>query len=329
MRVLRSLRSLRILYQASNTRRMMSSSPPSGGAIAASSFHPTLLEGPDALMLSNSNSKFIDGTWYMDKTKNPAQDYLDEHIDGSYFFNIDEVCDKSSSLPHMMPSSELFAKTMDSMRIKNDDHVVVYTQPNCMSGPRVWWMFRAFGHRNVSLLNGGINAWKSAGGSVSSLPEMPPLAVSPEDNSEGSYKAALNTGAVAKLGDMKRIVDTGLAQICDARSSGRFYGTAPEPRPGLVGGHIPGSLNLPFNSLLEENDVTRFKAPEEIRDILQDAGVIFGSKIVTTCGSGVTAAILTLGLALMGKDLDDAPIYDGSWSEYGNPDLDLPRMPDT
>lgn len=284
---------------------------------------PTLLQPTEAVALRSA--KYIDGSWHMNKDRSAAKEYLEEHIPGARHFDIDIICDKSSSLPHMMPSAELFANTMDSMGIANSDHIVVYTKPNCFSGARLWWMCRAFGHRNVSLLNGGIAAWKDAGGAVQSLSEMPSTTSA---SISTPYKANLNNNLVADLSNIQRVVDTGIAQICDARSAGRFVGTAPEPRAGLDGGHIPGSLNLPFSLLVEDDDVTKFKDPADIRDAFKDAGVIFGSKIITSCGSGVTAAVLTLGLDLLGQPLENCPIYDGSWSEYGDPSLDVPRMKD-
>jgi thiosulfate/3-mercaptopyruvate sulfurtransferase len=294
--------------------RMMSST-------SSANSPPSLLQPAEALSLHKC-AKFLDGSWHMTKARSAQAEYLEEHIPGARYFDIDDVSDKSSSLPHMMPSAELFASTMDSMGISNTDHIVVYTKPNCFSGARLWWMCRAFGHRNVSILNGGLAAWKEAGGAVQSLPEMSAALTT----SGAPYKATLNKKLIASLSDIQRVVDTGIAQICDARSAGRFVGTAPEPRPGLEGGHIPGSLNLPFSLLVEADDMTKFKTPADIRDAFKDAGVIFGSKIITSCGSGVTAAVLTLGLDLLGQPLENCPIYDASWSEYGDPSLDVPRM---
>ncbi len=270
----------------------------------------TLLQAEDLMKTATSDIKFLDASWHMDKTRNAKAEFGDEHILGARFFDIDEVSDKSSSLPHMLPSEERFAEEMNKMRISNSDHVVIYTGPLCFSGARAWWTFKVFGHDNVSLLDGGINAWKQAGGSVTNVPTSVSGSDKETENKVVPYVAKFNKQLVMSLDDVAAVRDSGIAQICDARSSGRFFGTAAEPRPGLVGGHIPGSLNVPFTQLLRDDDVTRFKSAEEIRDVFLAAGVIFGSKVVTTCGSGVTAAVLTLGLDLLGKPLTDSPIYE-------------------
>jgi thiosulfate/3-mercaptopyruvate sulfurtransferase len=280
---------------------------------------PTLVSGTRAVELYKSSEiKLIDGSWHMGKARDPFAEFKAERIPSAQYFNIDDISDKSNDLPHMLPDEKIFADAVSSMGISNDNHVIVYVQPGCFSAPRVWYMFRAFGHDKVSVLDGGLNAWKAAGGEVlCGEPVVSPV--------RADFKAAFRSKASVNLGEVLNIVNYGSAQIFDARSKGRFEGTAPEPRAGLEGGHMPGALSLPFNLLLKDDDVTTFKTPSEIRDVFKESGIVFGSKVMLTCGSGVTAACLALGLNLLGYELEQSPIYDGSWSEWGARS-DLPKM---
>jgi thiosulfate/3-mercaptopyruvate sulfurtransferase len=263
-----------------------------------------------------NTSKFLDGSWYVGKARDPRAEFATERIQGARFFDLDNISDKSSSLPHMLPSAEQFSKDVSDLGISNDDHVVVYTKENCFSAARVWWTFKAFGHRKVSIMNGGINAWKTIKGPVESG-ELAGV-------TKGSYQATLNNKMVVDWKEVLNVVETGAAQIIDTRSAGRFHGTAPEPRPGLAGGHIPGSLNLPFDRLVKEEDWTTFRSKEEIKEAIEAAGKIMGSKSIISCGTGVTACVLAFGLHLLDQDHESSPIYDGSWTEWGGRS-DLPK----
>ena len=291
----------------------MSSSTPSSAAANA------LLEASEVVGAAPGRFKFLDGSWHMDKARSGRSEFSADRISGAQFFDIDDVSDKSSPLPHMLPSEAHFGAAMTSLGISNDDHVVVYTAPQCFSACRVWWTLRAFGHKKVSILNGGLASWKKAGGAVEkSAPSAPTLASAP-------YVAKLDPRMVVDWREVLRVVETGSAQIADARSRARFLAEAPEPRPGLVGGHIPGSLSLPFTTLVQEGDPTTFRSKEQIRDALVDAGIVMGSRVVVSCGSGVTASVIAFGLNLIGKDLASTPVYDGSWSEWGDPEIGRQR----
>lgn len=280
----------------------------------------TLIEASTAIDLHASGKcKFVDGSWHMGKDRDANAEYLMERIPGASRFDIDKVCDPASSLPHMLPSVTIFESAMNQMGLSNDDHVVVYSRHGSFSAPRAWYMLKTYGHHKVSVMNGGFSAWKAAGGPVMSGPIE-------AHSATNNFKAQYSPSAVVDANEVLRVVNTGCAQILDARSKGRFEGTLPEPRPLLVGGHMPGALSLPFTMLVKDDDVTMFKSPAEIRDAFKDAGVVFGSRVVLTCGSGVSAAVLALGLNLMGIELEQTPIYDGSWSEWGDPErTDLPK----
>jgi thiosulfate/3-mercaptopyruvate sulfurtransferase len=277
---------------------------------------PSLLEAEQAISLhrAGTNIKFVDGSWHMNKERNPAAEFIAERISGAQYINIDEVSDKSTSLPHMIPTAEEFAHHMSNAGISSSDHVVVYGTQGAFSPARVWWMFRLFGHDRVSILNGGLPAWKAAGGATQSGDVVAPA--------KGDFTAKLNPNLVIKANDVLTIVSSGAAQIVDARSLARFMGEAPEPRAGLAGGHIPGALCLPFTSILREDDVCKYRTPLEIKNAVQASGVILGANMVFTCGSGVTAAVLYFGCHLLGIDMEKLTLYDGSWTEWAqNPDL--------
>jgi len=268
---------------------------------------------------ASAKVKFLDGSWSMNKSaRNVLAEFESERIPGARFFDIDAVSDTTSALPHMMPTAEVFANAMTAAGISNEDHVVVYTTANCFSACRVWWTLRAFGHEKVSILDGGLEGWRRQGGALERGPPPPAPSSTP-------YVAKLDKRFVVDWKEVLSIVETGSAQICDARSRARFLAEAPEPRSGLVGGHIPGSLSVPFTDLVKQDDPTTFRSKEEIRDALVKAGVVFGSRVVVTCGSGVTACVIAFCLELLGKDLAMSPCYDGSWSEWGDELLSAER----
>jgi len=280
---------------------------------------PTILSAKQAIELhGRANIKFLDGSWHLNKDRKAVEEFTKERIEGARFFDIDEASDKNSKLPHMLPHESAFAEYCSSLGLCSDDHVIVYSAHSAFSAPRVWWMFKVFGHPQVSIIDGGLEAWKLEGGEIDSG--------IPEHVTPGMFTAAFNNKLVADWEDVLSVVQSGSCQIVDARSTARFKAQVDEPRPGLPRGHIPGSLNVPFTSILKEEDVTFFKPKEEIRKAFEEAGLIQGAKVITSCGSGVSAAVLTLGLNLLGKDLEAAPIYDGSWTEWASKN-DLPRVP--
>jgi thiosulfate/3-mercaptopyruvate sulfurtransferase len=227
--------------------------------------------------------------------------YLAQHILGASFFDIDEFSDRSTSLPHMLPAPEVFSRSMSALGVGDGMTIVVYEQEGVFSAPRAWWMLRTFGAREVLLLDGGLRAWIEAGFDTHS---------GPVDRAPASFHAKLHADAVKDFGQMQRMIAEH-EQILDARSAGRFLGTAPEPRPGISSGHMPGATSVPLMELAEDG---RLKSAEELRELFAHKGVDLQGPITTTCGSGVTAAVVALGLEIVGAK--QVSLYDGSWAEY-------------
>ena len=230
-------------------------------------------------------------------------------IPGAVRFDLDAVADTASPLPHMLPSPEAFAAAVGAMGIDQQDHIVVYDERGLFSAARVWWTFRTMGARRVQVLDGGLPKWMAEGRPVETGPETPtPHAV---------FNTDFQAARVADLIKVRRAMDDPATQVIDARPAARFRGEADEPRPGLRSGHMPKAVNVPFVEVLSPDGTLR--TPDELAAIFHRAGLAPGQSVITTCGSGVTAAILTLALAVLGRD---STVYDGSWAEWGaRPDV--------
>lgn len=270
--------------------------------------HP-LIEIDEALALhGQDNVVFADASFHLPTSGRDAlAEYETSHIAGARWFDINEIADPKSDQPHTMPKAPLFQRHMQRLGISSDDHIIVYDASPFYSSARAWFMFRYFGHAKVQVLNGGFKAWQDAGGPSERGP-CPEITAS-----RFIVGDPVGTEGVRSLSAMKKHVQTANRQIIDARSAGRFNGSEPEPRAGLASGHMPGAINIPVGSLIDK-ETGLIKPAAALAEVFADIDA--ETPIVTTCGSGVTACGLALGLALIGRE--DVAIYDGSWSEWGS-----------
>ena len=249
--------------------------------------------------------RVVDASWYMpDEKRAPAKEFEAGHIPGAVFFDIDAIADHSTDLPHMLPSPGEFSKAVGALGIGDGETVVVYDGSGLFSAPRVWWTFKAMGHDTVKVLDGGFPKWTREGRAVET---------GPAKRHAKFFTAIAEPAIVRDFAAVMDIVANKTAQMVDARSAGRFKAEEPEPRPGVRGGHMPGAANVHFRALIAADGT--LKPPGELRAAFEQAGVDIARPIVTTCGSGLTAAIVMLALDEIGAR--DVALYDGSWTEWG------------
>ncbi len=254
--------------------------------------------------LGTPGISIVDASWYLASQGRDARaEYERAHIPGALFFDQDAVVEPESTLPHTLPRPEIFARHAGSMGISADDTIVVYDGPGVFSAPRVWWMFRVMGVYQVYVLDGGIDRWKREGRPVTA--EQTKVAPC-------FFHVQFDPRRVATLAEMRSIVEARSRQIADARPAGRFAGTDPEPRAGVRSGHMPGARSVPATSLSRDGSLLPLP---ELRAVIEDAGIDLSRPVVTSCGSGVTAAVITLALESLGHV--DNQLYDGSWTEWG------------
>ena len=264
-----------------------------------------------AAHLKDPDLRILDASWHMPAAGRDAQaEYTDQHIPGARFFDIDEISDLRSEMPHTVPPVEKFMSRMRAMGVGDGHQVVVYDSTGLFSAPRVWWLWRLMGKTDVAVLDGGLPKWIAEGRETSDMPPIVRDRHMTVSRQNHLVRDVTQVARAAKLGDHT---------IIDARAAARFAGTAPEPREGLRAGHIPGSRNLPFGEVLNPDQT--MKDADGIRAAIAAAGISLDKPVITTCGSGITAAILSLALERIGKT--DHALYDGSWAEWGMYD-DLP-----
>ena len=268
-----------------------------------------LIEASDLIKLYKNkiwqnNVIILDASWYLPiKERNAYEEYKKSHIPHALYFDIDKVCNIESDLPHTVPTELQFTSNIEELGINNKSHIILYCHDGIETSPRAWWLFKLFGHKNVSILNGGLKAWLNINGEKSTnIPKV----------FKSKYITKINKKLLATNTDIINSLNNNRHQVVDARSIERFSGKEEEPRPGLQKGHIPNSINIPFNLFFNNG---YFIKDKEIRDVLDNNNFNYSKNIISSCGSGVTACVLAFALELIGKK--NWQIYDGSWSEWG------------
>jgi thiosulfate/3-mercaptopyruvate sulfurtransferase len=259
-----------------------------------------------AAHLDSPDVRVVDASWFMPGTpRDPKAEYEQTHIPGAVFFDIDEIADTDSHLPHMLPSAVKFSARVRKLGLGDGVRIVVYDSTGILGAARVWWTFRVMGHDDVVVLDGGLPRWLAEGRPTEDRPPLP---------RERHFTPRQAADLLHDIHQMRRVIETGRAQIIDARPAGRFTAEVPEPRAGLRSGHMPGALNVPSSTLFNADGL--LKSADELKALFEGAGVDLKKPMVTTCGSGITASLLALGLARIGKDR--VAVYDGSWTEWAS-----------
>jgi thiosulfate/3-mercaptopyruvate sulfurtransferase len=274
-------------------------------------FAPVVSTGWLSEHLGAPDLRVLDATWYLPHLGRDARaEFRAAHVPGAVYFDIDAIAEPGASLPHMLPEPAAFGRAVGALGVGDGDRVVAYGGPNLVASARCWWMFRVFGHDRVAVLDGGFPRWRAEGRPVEAGEARP---------APRPFTASFRPALVADLARVRASLGPAGEQVLDARSAGRFRGTEPEPRPGLRSGHIPGSRNLPYDRLFRPDGT--LLPPDALREAFDGVPVEAGRPVVTTCGSGVSACVLALGLHVLGRP--DVAVYDGSWSEWGGRD-DVP-----
>ena len=258
-------------------------------------------------LLGDPTASFVDGSWYLPAQKRDAKkEYRSARIPNAIFFDIDAIADPDTDLPHMLPHPDVFAEVMSNLGIGNDDTIIVYDGPGLFSAPRVWWTFKVMGAAHVRILEGGFDCWKES--------DMPVETGNPNKLAASVFKSRFSPEKVASMAAVEANTGSGEAIVLDARPTARFKGKEAEPRPGLRSGHIPNSFSLPFADLVEDG---RLRDQDELEQIFRRLNIKSDTAVITTCGSGVTAAILSLALTEAGRN--NHKLFDGSWAQWGMP----------